>query len=601
MLPLADGFPLQHPTGQGRTNHARETDGWQGISNITQYMELSHDRVCQGGIWSGAGMKVLGTGNPRENPPTNGIVRHDSHMRKCEGGPTGSLIRVVFFHFLEIREPRPCLVARFTRRRVVAPVLQLNTVVGDILKSSLGPVGVVHYLPEMWILRGDSSPFILQPFHEVRNGFWPRLMSPHPAIQFVPKLSYRVVVGLWAGQSNRRTLLSAYHCIVALETWHLALSPWKVHAQKANNRSALALVYGATTTARSWSWATNAALCRSGLRLVEGVFGIAAMSFVFGALSPRTGADGEVQSRQARLHCCEKFAGDSLMAILIATDSGIAVYGRVTHTSAIFGLPRSFIERCAAAKGANLPLVVAWVGLAKRAKQHSPSDGFSSWDPSSPDDGAALECRGGRNGNTQRKPADKRHRPARFPHAKIRDEPARDRTRIALVGGERPSHCATAAPRITFKKRYASVCIFQFLHFSLKHVFKIVKLAQTISPESLIVARYRRRDCTPVQCLARRGDERVDAHVSIAPSAPTHLGPRSAKFLQHRPLTSLHCPNLPCLMDNDYSNSTNWKCADYCVRGWMKDIVYQRTAQTREELLARISSYNIQRQPCAAT
>ncbi|KAJ8878331.1 hypothetical protein PR048_018908 [Dryococelus australis] len=27
---------------------------------------------------------------------------------------------------------------------------------------------------------------------------------------------------------------------------------------------------------------------------------------------------------------------------------------------------------------------------------------------------------------------------------------------------------------------------------------------------------------------------------------------------------------------------------DYCAWGWMKDIVYQRTAQTREELLARI-------------
>ncbi|KAJ8890901.1 hypothetical protein PR048_010410 [Dryococelus australis] len=28
---------------------------------------------------------------------------------------------------------------------------------------------------------------------------------------------------------------------------------------------------------------------------------------------------------------------------------------------------------------------------------------------------------------------------------------------------------------------------------------------------------------------------------------------------------------------------------DYCVWGWMKDIVYQRTAQTREELLASIT------------
>ncbi|KAJ8866479.1 hypothetical protein PR048_032322 [Dryococelus australis] len=29
---------------------------------------------------------------------------------------------------------------------------------------------------------GDSSPFLLQPFHELSNEFWPRLTSPHPAI-----------------------------------------------------------------------------------------------------------------------------------------------------------------------------------------------------------------------------------------------------------------------------------------------------------------------------------------------------------------------------------------------------------------------------------
>ncbi|KAJ8883812.1 hypothetical protein PR048_015667 [Dryococelus australis] len=37
----------------------------------------------------------------------------------------------------------------------------------------------------------DSSPFLLQPFHELSNGFWPRLTSPHPGIQFVRKMFYR--------------------------------------------------------------------------------------------------------------------------------------------------------------------------------------------------------------------------------------------------------------------------------------------------------------------------------------------------------------------------------------------------------------------------
>ncbi|KAJ8880252.1 hypothetical protein PR048_016718 [Dryococelus australis] len=44
-------------------------------------------------------------------------------------------------------------------------------------------------------IHGDSSPFLLQPFHELSKGFWPRLTSPHPAIQFVPRMFCRVEVG----------------------------------------------------------------------------------------------------------------------------------------------------------------------------------------------------------------------------------------------------------------------------------------------------------------------------------------------------------------------------------------------------------------------
>ncbi|KAJ8885387.1 hypothetical protein PR048_011584 [Dryococelus australis] len=79
-------------------------------------------------------------------------------------------------------------------------------------------------------IHGDSPPFLLQPFHELNNGFWPRLTSPHPAIQFDPKMFYKLSSGLWAGQSNWRTLFLAYHCIVALETWHLTLSSWNAGA-----------------------------------------------------------------------------------------------------------------------------------------------------------------------------------------------------------------------------------------------------------------------------------------------------------------------------------------------------------------------------------
>ncbi|KAJ8866660.1 hypothetical protein PR048_032521 [Dryococelus australis] len=58
--------------------------------------------------------------------------------------------------------------------------------------------------------------------------------------------------------------------------------------------------------------------------------------------------------------------------------------------------------------------------------------------------------------------------------------------------------------------------------------------SRAVSAESLIDARYRRQDCTPVQRFARRGDENVDAHASVAPSTPTLLGLSRAKFLQPR-------------------------------------------------------------------
>ncbi|KAJ8872743.1 hypothetical protein PR048_026358 [Dryococelus australis] len=63
-----------------------------------------------------------------------------------------------------------------------------------------------------------------------------------------------------------------------------------------------------------------------------------------------------------------------------------------------------------------------------------------------------------------------------------------------------------------------------------------------VCAESLIEVHYRRQDCAPVQCFARRGDERVDAHVSVTPSPPTFLSLRRAKFL--RPGGHLNRPRM---------------------------------------------------------
>ncbi|KAJ8875558.1 hypothetical protein PR048_023454 [Dryococelus australis] len=59
-------------------------------------------------------------------------------------------------------------------------------------------------------IHGDLSPFLLQPFHELSNGFWPRLTSPHSAIQFVPKMFYRVEVGALDGPVQSANIVVEY-------------------------------------------------------------------------------------------------------------------------------------------------------------------------------------------------------------------------------------------------------------------------------------------------------------------------------------------------------------------------------------------------------
>ncbi|KAJ8884409.1 hypothetical protein PR048_016266 [Dryococelus australis] len=68
-------------------------------------------------------------------------------------------------------------------------------------------------------IRGDSSPFLLQPFHELSNGFWPHLTSPHPAIQFVPKMFYRAEVGALGGPVQSANIVVG----VQLHTYHSQL------------------------------------------------------------------------------------------------------------------------------------------------------------------------------------------------------------------------------------------------------------------------------------------------------------------------------------------------------------------------------------------
>ncbi|KAJ8890370.1 hypothetical protein PR048_009878 [Dryococelus australis] len=64
-------------------------------------------------------------------------------------------------------------------------------------------------------IHGDSSLFLLQSFHELSNGFWPHLTHPHPAIQFIPKLSYRVEVGALGGPAQPANIVVGDHLLPA--------------------------------------------------------------------------------------------------------------------------------------------------------------------------------------------------------------------------------------------------------------------------------------------------------------------------------------------------------------------------------------------------
>ncbi|KAJ8870380.1 hypothetical protein PR048_029401 [Dryococelus australis] len=182
---------------------------------------------------AGAGETV----NPRENPSTRSTVRHDPHERNREQSPLGIGIKWTSLHGNKVNtlayhqgDPGSSTGGCESGTQCTWPMttgfLVVLTFTSSMLRfmndcslratscsyNSSHPVW--HALYEcLQDIHKDSSPFLLQPFHELSNGFWPRLTSPRPAIQFVPKMFYRVEVGALGG-----TLLSTYHCKHG--TWH---------------------------------------------------------------------------------------------------------------------------------------------------------------------------------------------------------------------------------------------------------------------------------------------------------------------------------------------------------------------------------------------
>ncbi|KAJ8884345.1 hypothetical protein PR048_016202 [Dryococelus australis] len=80
--------PRENPSTSGidrLDSHLRKYGG-EPTGNRTRLAKVGGGEVLkadEGYGWSGVGMRLAGeAGDPREDPPTNGIVKHDSHLRK---------------------------------------------------------------------------------------------------------------------------------------------------------------------------------------------------------------------------------------------------------------------------------------------------------------------------------------------------------------------------------------------------------------------------------------------------------------------------------------------------------------------------------------
>ncbi|KAJ8896910.1 hypothetical protein PR048_002256 [Dryococelus australis] len=86
------------PRSAGTTKCSSEETAYEALHLIIQRLKSSI--LCAALEWAKRGMerrrneKEGETGDPRENPPTSGIVRHDSHMRKCKSDLTRNRTRL---------------------------------------------------------------------------------------------------------------------------------------------------------------------------------------------------------------------------------------------------------------------------------------------------------------------------------------------------------------------------------------------------------------------------------------------------------------------------------------------------------------------------
>ncbi|KAJ8871351.1 hypothetical protein PR048_027668 [Dryococelus australis] len=201
-------FPQAHPESfiEGYSIRAASEQN-QNISGIYRFPRPFIPALLRSHLNTLIGSEVLDS-SPRiaDHPWRSRLVRHRSGEREVLGS-----------------NPGQCMGANLKSRRAAS-----------CRYNSTHPVW--HALYEcLQDIHGDSSPFLLQPFHELSNGFCPRLTSPHPPIQFVPNMLYRVDVGALGGPVQSANIVvgvSLYSSPWNMEPGIVILDVTRVHSVK---------------------------------------------------------------------------------------------------------------------------------------------------------------------------------------------------------------------------------------------------------------------------------------------------------------------------------------------------------------------------------
>ncbi|KAJ8880695.1 hypothetical protein PR048_017165 [Dryococelus australis] len=353
-------------------------------------------------------------------------------------------------------------------------------------------------------IHGDSSPFLLQPFHELSNGFWPQLTSPHPAIQFVPKMFYRVEVGALGGPVQSANIVFGPSVFMLPRTNTSGPTPKAVKQPHTINPPPPNFLVGTIHSGRSCSPGRrhthtrpsdrnnvnlDSSLHRTdfhcySVQLRRSKHHVSRRALLLVVIWDLSAALPKYPSRVLRF-LSVKIGGSPERAALAqvpstfhlrrtnaTVDLGLFIFhGIVRPDSPLRWQPTitplsksdSFVTRAISLSTGSTPACSKRVNHMGTAILRHKVIAFGSHSRASASKPvithAVLEIwaalnieflranevearKDGGNGRSPRKPTDQWHSSARFPRVKI--NPVGNRTRYALMGGERFSRCATA-------------------------------------------------------------------------------------------------------------------------------------------------------------